>query len=72
MILKIFFKRSDQDQIIKKILILDQDHAKFDRRSFSSIIDRRSSNVWYIRPSPFGCEITHEIIGLKVSYKWNK
>jgi hypothetical protein len=23
----------DQDQIIKKIMILDQDHAKFDRRS---------------------------------------
>jgi hypothetical protein len=28
-------------------MILDQDHAKFDRRSWwSSIIDRRSSNVW--------------------------
>jgi hypothetical protein len=25
------FKRSDQDQIIKKIMIIDQDHAKFDR-----------------------------------------
>jgi hypothetical protein len=27
-------------------MILDQDHAKFDIRSWSSIIDRRSSNVW--------------------------
>jgi hypothetical protein len=33
MIFKKKIKRSDQDQIIKKIMILDQDHAKFDRRS---------------------------------------
>jgi hypothetical protein len=33
MIFKKKIKRSDQDHIIKKIMILDQDHAKFDRRS---------------------------------------
>jgi hypothetical protein len=32
-LLKKYIKISDQDQIIKKIMILDQDHAKFDRRS---------------------------------------